>query len=367
MKALPLYEPPFTITPLMVRQIADISEAVGRISAQTTSVLELRLRRQSRIRSMQGWLAIKGSRLSEEQIAAILDDKQGSAQPRLIQEARNVAVAHDQLEDWDPESEKDLLKAHEVLMAGLMEHAGRYRQRGTGIAKRTGAGIAPPASRLPYLMGDLLLWLKNDENHPLIAGSVFHYACKFFHPFADGNGRMGRLWQTLILARWNPLFLRIPVEYMLPPQQPDYGHALHNSTLLGTVTPFLEFMLSTIQNAVDNSCLRPASQATPHVSSQGRVQVASQSPAQTPPRDPSQVKPQLERLLRILSDAGQAGLSRKELQEASGLQNRKPFAERWLAKALKAGFVELTIPDKPTSRLQRYKMTADGRRAFDAQ
>lgn len=335
MKKESTYQPPFTITPSILRHIADISEAVGRISAQTDGTLDLRLRRLNRIRTIQGSLAIEGNTLSEEQITAILDGKHVIAPPREIQEARNAIAAYDQLEEWNPENEKDLLKAHGVLMAGLIDNAGRYRQGGVGVmGEKAVVHMAPPAGRVPHLMGDLFRWLQKAEYHPLVASSVFHYEFEFIHPFADGNGRMGRLWQTLILSRWNPLFLRIPVESLVYAHQQQYYDALQRSTQQGLVTPFLEFMLTMIRDAV-----------------LGSTQQVTQ-----------QVTPQVRQLLRILSDVGDNGLSRKELLEASGLRDRNSFAERWLAPALAAGLVEMTIPDKPNSRMQRYRITGKGSR-----
>ncbi|MDR2489235.1 MAG: Fic family protein [Desulfovibrio sp.] len=335
MKTESTYQPPFTITALALRHIADISEAVGRISALTDGALDLRLRRLNRIRTIQGSLAIEGNTLSEEQITAILDGKHVIAPPREIQEARNAIAAYDLLEDWNPEREKDMLKAHGVLMASLIDNAGSYRQGGVGVmGEKTVVHMAPPAGRVPHLMGDLFHWLQKADHHPLVASSAFHYEFEFIHPFADGNGRMGRLWQTLILSRWNPLFLRIPVESLVYAHQQEYYNALQQSTQQGLVTPFLEFMLTMIRDAVLGS--------TPQVA--------------------PQVTPQVEQLLRILSGAGEGGLSRKELLDASGLRDRKSFADRWLAPALAAGFIEMTLPGKPHSRLQRYKITPSGNR-----
>ena len=335
MKKESTYQPPFTITPSILRHIADISEAVGRISAQTDGALDLRLRRLNRIRTIQGSLAIEGNTLSEEQITAILDGKHVIAPPREIQEARNAIAAYDHLEEWNPKNEKDLLKAHGVLMAGLIDNAGRYRQGGVGVmGEKAVVHMAPPAGRVPHLMGDLFHWLQKADHHPLVASSVFHYEFEFIHPFADGNGRMGRLWQTLILSRWNPLFLRIPVESLVYAHQQQYYDALQQSTQQGLVTPFLEFMLTMIRDAVLGSTQQVAPQVTP----------------------------QVRQLLRILSDVGNDGLSRKELLEASGLRDRNSFTERWLAPALSAGLIEMTIPDKPNSRMQRYRITGAGKR-----
>lgn len=187
--------------------------------------------------------------------------------------------------------------------------------------------MAPPAGRVPALMHDLLRWLHTTDQHPLVAGSVFHYEFEFIHPFADGNGRMGRLWQTLILFRWNPLFAHIPVESLVHEHQSEYYQALQRSTDRTNSAPFIEFMLRMILDAV-------SSVATP------------------------QVTPQVERMLAILV----GDMSREELQAALDLQDRKSFRERYLKPALAEGLIEMTLPGKPNSRLQKYRMTDLGRR-----
>lgn len=328
------YQPPFTITAVIVRHIADISEAIGRISAQTDAALDLRLRRLNRIRTIQGSLAIEGNTLNEEQITALLDGKHVIAPPREIQEAQNAIRAYDHLEQWNPEHEKDLLKAHTILMAGLVANAGLYRQGGIGVmGKKAIVHVAPPAGRVPQLMSDLFTWLQTTDHHPLVASSIFHYEFEFIHPFSDGNGRMGRLWQTCILSHWNPLFLRIPVESIVYTHQQAYYAALQHSSQQGSVTPFLEFMLAMIRDAVRA--------ATPQVS--------------------PQVTPQVAQLLRVLATADPNGLARTALQKTCGLRDRKSFTERWLAPALAAGLIAMTIPDKPNSRMQRYRMTCKGK------
>ncbi|SHN67504.1 Fic family protein [Desulfovibrio litoralis] len=328
-----IYNPPFTITSAILHLIADISEAVGRISVQTNDVLDLRLRRLNRIRTIQGSLAIEGNTLSEEQITAILDGQHVIAPPREIQEARNAILAYDHLEQWNPKQEKDLLQAHNILMAGLLDDHGKHRQGGVGVMSGSKVlHMAPPPARVPFLMGDLFQWLQTTEHHPLISSSVFHYEFEFIHPFADGNGRIGRLWQTLILFHWNPIFLRIPVESLVYAHQQDYYKALQQSTNQGEVTPFLEFMLSMIRDAVLS--------ITPQVN--------------------PQVTPQVAQILQILSNAHPKNLSRKELQDIAGLRDRKSFSENWIKPALNAKLIEMTLPDKPNSRLQCYRLTNKG-------
>ena len=242
--------PSYSITPNMLSRVVQIGEAVGR--AETAGIArDLRLRRINRIRTIQGSLAIEGNVLSEEQVATILDGKPVIAPLRDVQEARNAIEAYEQFEGWNPASETDLLRAHGVLMAGLLDAPGSYRHGGVAVM---GQGrvhhVGPPAARVPRLMADLLAWLGDSDEHPLVTSSVFHYEFEFIHPFEDGNGRLGRLWQTLILTRWKPLFAHVPVESLVRARQGEYYQAIRQSSNEGKSTPFVAFMLDTILAAV---------------------------------------------------------------------------------------------------------------------
>lgn len=323
------YQPPHSLTPTILRLVSTISEAVGRLS-----VLEeeksLRLRRANRIRTIQGSLAIEGNTLSEEQITAILEGKRVIAPLKEILEVRNAIKAYEQFETWKPASEKDLLQAHEILMTGLIDDAGSYRKGNVGVMNGDQVvHMAPPANRVKNLMSDLFGWLASTEEPLLIASSVFHYEFEFIHPFSDGNGRMGRLWQTLILNQWNPLFANLPVESMVHEHQSEYYQAINLSTKKADSAPFIEFMLQMILNTIESS-----------------------NSLDTPQVDP-QVTPQVKELLSVLKGE----MSRDELQTALGLQDRKSFSERYLKPALNAGLIEMTIPEKPNSRLQKYRLT----------
>jgi Fic family protein len=324
------YQPLYTITPEILNRVAAISEAVGRLTVLTDQSRALRLRRINRIRTIHGSLAIEGNTLSEAQITAILEGKRVIAPPREVQEVKNALAAYDRFDTWRTEAEKDLLEAHRILMSGLIDEAGMYRHGGVGVmAGQQVIHMAPPADRVPHLMGDLFRWLAATDAHPLIASSVFHYEFEFIHPFADGNGRMGRLWQSLILARWNPLFADIPVESLIFEHQAEYYQALQESTRRNDSAPFISFMLRMILDAVTTS----APQVTP------------------------QVTPQVGELLSAI----QGEMSREALQAALGLRDRKSFRERYLKPALADGLIEMTIPEKPNSRLQKYRLTDKGR------
>lgn len=326
------YHPPYTLTPEILNRVAAIGEAVGRWSAFRDPARALRLRRVNRVRTIHGSLAIEGNTLSEAQITAILEGKRVIAPPREVQEVRNALAAYERFETWAPGAEKDLLAAHRLLMAGLIDEAGVYRRGGVGVmAGARVVHMAPPAERVPRLMADLFGWLTATDAHPLIASSVFHYEFEFIHPFADGNGRMGRLWQSLILARWNPLFAELPVESLVHAHQDDYYRAIQESTRQTDCAPFVAFMLRMILDAVTT--------AAPQVS--------------------PQVSPQVAELLKVILGE----MSREALQVALGLSDRKSFRDRYLKPALAEGLIEMTIPDKPNSRLQKYRLTAKGARS----
>ena len=242
--------PPYTITPAILNLVARIGETIGGMDEAAVQA-DFRLRRINRIRSIHGSLAIEGNTLSEDEITTILEGQRVIASAREIREARNAIDVYDQYQLWNPESQDDLLKAYELLMVHLIETPGRYRNRGVGVI---GGGevhhVAPQANRVPMLMSNLLSWLKDSEGHPLITSSVFHYEFEFIHPFEDGNGRMGRLWQTLILTRWKSIFSLASVESLVYARQQAYYEAIRASTARVDSAPFIEFMLQAILEAV---------------------------------------------------------------------------------------------------------------------
>lgn len=340
------YQPPYTITAEIIRLISDISEKLGRLSAWDEAS-RLRLQRINRIRTIQGSLAIEGNTLSETQITAILEGKTVIAPAREIQEVRNATKAYDRLVDWQPESESDMLAAHELLMTGLVDDSGRYRMGDVGVMKgETLIHMAPPAGRVKKLMADLLGWLSTTDAHPLIVSSVFHYEFEFIHPFSDGNGRMGRLWQTLILGQWNNLLAQLPVENLIFQHQSDYYAAIGQSTAATDSASFIRFMLHMILKAVEDHL---APQLTPQLT------------PQDPPQDAPHVTPQVKHLLGVLA-ANASPMNRDELQQVMGLKDRKSFRLTYLKPALAAQLITMTIPDKPSSRSQQYALTEPGLR-----
>ncbi|MDX8412902.1 MAG: Fic family protein, partial [Mariprofundales bacterium] len=199
------YQPPCTVTAEMLSQVATIAEKIGRLQVQPDALL--RLRKVNRIRTIQGSLAIEGNTLTEAQITDILEGKRVVAPPKEIQEVRNAMAVYEHLTQWNPHQASDLLAAHAMLMRGLLDNAGHYRTCSVGVmGSQEVVHVAPPAARVTGLMQELFHWLKVTDLHPLVASSIFHYEFEFIHPFEDGNGRMGRFWQTLLLSRWHAQF-----------------------------------------------------------------------------------------------------------------------------------------------------------------
>ena len=207
------YSPPFTLTHAMLSRVAEIAELVGQWRSTQSSQVPM-LRRENRIRTIQASLAIEHNTLSLEQVTVVIDGKPVLGLPREIQEVRNAFAAYEAMSAWAPTSSADLLRAHGRLMHGLCDDAGQWRSSGVGIYRGEQlVHMAPPATQVPRLMEQLMQWLAETEAHPLIASCALHYELEFIHPFSDGNGRMGRLWQTVILSRWQPVMAFLPVGF----------------------------------------------------------------------------------------------------------------------------------------------------------
>lgn len=252
------YQPPFTITSEILNLVADISQHVARLDASLLNASP-QLRKQNHIKTLAGTLAIEGNTLTEEQITAVIEGKPVLGSVRELAEVKGAIAAYDALPTWQPDNLDHLLTAHGLMMSEILTNAGRFRDKAVGIQKgKEVHHVAPPAHQVSVLMADLAQWLKQAKNHPLITSSVFHYEFEFIHPFSDGNGRMGRLWQTLILSQWHPLFLSLPLESVIKDHQQQYYQALEDAYQQADSTPFIHFMLSVIaqtlaQNASVNA------------------------------------------------------------------------------------------------------------------
>lgn len=247
------YQPPFTITPEIIDLISTISEKIGFIQRDFITARP-QLRKQNRIKTITGTLAIEGSTLTEEQVSAVLEGKRVLASMRELAEVEGAIAAYDKLTELNPLSLDDLLLAHHLMMGKILTKAGQFRNKPVGIYKgKEVIHVAPPAHQVSGLMADLFRWVKKSEHHPLITSSVFHYEFEFIHPFIDGNGRIGRLWQTLILARWKPLFEDMPLESVIKEHQQDYYDALGAADDTANSTAFITFMLQAIYETIDKN------------------------------------------------------------------------------------------------------------------
>lgn len=328
-----VYSPPYTLTDGILGLVGEISEWVGRYAVTEQASAKPLLRRGNRLRTIHASLAIENNTLTLEQMTAVIDGKRVLGHPREVQEVRNAFAAYEAMEKWNPISEKDLLAAHGILMAGLVDAAGMFRSGDVGVLhKKKVVHMAPKSARVSQLMGNLFAWLNNTNAHPLVTSSVFHYEVEFIHPFSDGNGRMGRLWQTLILSRWKPLFAFLPVETVIRNRQKEYYRVLAECDSVGNSTVFVEFLLNAIMESLKENT------STDQVSDQVTDQVAT--------------------LLKVMGDG--RSHTATELMKILKLSHRPNFRTLYVRPALNTGFIEMTIPEKPNSRLQKYRLTHRG-------
>ena len=335
---MPAYQPPFQITSSILTLVADISEQLGRWSAvlgHADAALLPELRRGNRLRTIQASLAIEHNSLSLEQVTAVLAGKRVLGLPREIQEVRNAFAAYEQLPNWQPYNVNHVLAAQGQLMLGLVDDAGQWRHAGVGIYRdQQLMHMAPPPSQVARLMEDLLAWLKTMPVHPLVASCVFHYEFEFIHPFSDGNGRMGRLWQTLILSQWKPELAYLPVETVIRHQQADYYAALSAADKASDATGFVEYMLKALLSAMQEVVEAPS-----------QHQVGTKSELT------------VEQSYVLASFKGEMTLM--ALMKEVNRSDRSKFRSQVLNPLMDAGLVEPTIPDKPTSSKQKYRLKRD--------
>lgn len=242
-------KPPFEITNAIIGYVAEIAELTGKLSSTNKLSANPMLRRTNRIRTIHGSLAIEQNTLTLEQVTAVLNGKQVLAPPKDIAEVKNAYEIYERLDELNPYSVDDLLTAHSIMTRGLVDESGVFRSKPVGVVDQEGHvlhfGTLP--QYVPDLVMELLDWVKNSDVHMLIRSCVFHYEFELIHPFADGNGRVGRLWHTLLLSKWNPAFAWLPVESMIHARQPEYYAAINASNDAGESTEFIEFMLSSIK------------------------------------------------------------------------------------------------------------------------
>ena len=329
------YTPPFHMTDKITYLIAEISEQVGRITVLQEGTISPHLRRGNRIRTIHSSLAIEHNSLSLEQVTAILEGKRVLGNPNEIKEVQNAYEAYELMLRLNPLSVKDLLKAHKLMMEGLVPENGRFRSRGVGIfAGKTLVHMAPPAEFVPEHIHNLFAWYKASKIHPLDKSSVFHYEFEFIHPFADGNGRMGRMWHSLLLGKWKEMFFWLPIEELIQSRQKEYYDALGIADRKVDSSGFVELMMEIIRDSLNE------------------VAVVGRSTDQDSDQVTDQDKNQID---RIISAIGEDTLSAAEIMARLGLSHRPTFRKNYLNPALEQNLIERTIPDKPNSKNQKYR------------
>lgn len=325
------YKPPFHTTDRITNLVAAISEQIGRIKVLSHGNLNPHLRKKNRIRTIHSSLAIEQNSLSLEQVTAIVDGKRVLGNPNEIREVRNAYDTYNMMLSLDPYAVKDLLKAHRMMMEGLIPENGRFRSGGVGVfAGDAVVHMAPPARLVPGEIQDLFEWYKTSEMHPLIRSSIFHYEFEFIHPFADGNGRMGRMWHSLLLSKWNEIFYWLPIEELIRSRQQEYYNALGASNRESDSSAFVELMLEIILDTLRETTVV------------GNAEESTKAAANS----------YIQKLLHVLGDEE---LSAAEIMRRLGLSHRPTFRKNYLNPALEQGFINMTIPDKPNSRNQKYR------------
>lgn len=328
---MPYTRPPFEVTDRMLMLVARISEKIGQAGCSSALDRKPYLRKSNRIRSIHSSLAIEANPLSQDEVRHIISGKTVIGPAREIQEVKNAYMAYDMLGRFDPYALSDLKKMHAVMTALTVEESGVFRSGNEGVF-RDGKCIfiAPPPHLVPQLMKSLFGWMNEVRRSmpALILSSVFHYEFVFIHPFSDGNGRMARLWQTALLAEWRPIFQYMPIESRIHAFQDEYYGAIAACHSAGRSDLFIEFMLEKIDSTLDMFMEQSAADM------QGRVQAA-------------------DRLLNAMEYG--ADYSARELMRLMGLKAANNFRSLYLAPALEKGLIEMTLPDRPTSKNQRYR------------
>ena len=324
------YRPPFTITNDILSYVASISEKIGRITVIGNLEAKPHLRKNNRIKSIHSSLKIEANSLSLGQVRDVINGKAVLGEKKEIQEVKNAYAAYERFSEINPYSIKDLKLFHGIMTKYVVEESGDFRQGEEGVFSGDYCVFMAPSARLvPQLMDNLFDWLKEAQSsvHPLILSSVFHYEFVFIHPFADGNGRMARLWHTVILSKWKPVFEYIPIESQIEKFQDEYYLAIAKCHVDGESTAFIEFMLSQIDKILDDIS----------------VQISE---------DNEQLSEYIKRLLEVMEyDIPYTG---KALMEKLGLKSKEGFRRNYLRPATDMNLIRMTIPDKPNSRNQRY-------------
>lgn len=324
------YTPPFTITNSILELTARISEKIGMISSRKELETKPHLRKNNRIKSIHSSLKIEANSLSLSEVRDVINGRLVLGDMKEIQEVKNAYSAYELLREYNPYSIADLKKAHGLMTRGVVTESGDFRSGDEGVfSGDVCIFVAPPPRMVPKLMDELFSWMKENKNkvHPLILSAVFHYEFVFIHPFSDGNGRMARLWHTVLLANWRSVFAYIPLESQIEKFQSDYYDAIAKCHVNGNSTVFIEFMLNQIDKILDDT-----------ISQVSSAEYAADK--------------YLKRLLEVMEY--DVPYKASEIMEKLGLKSKETFRKNYLNPAIAQGLVAMTIPDKPQSKNQQY-------------
>ena len=324
------YVPPFTITNEILFYISSISEKIGRITAIGNIDAKPHLRKNNRIKSIHSSLKIEANSLSLGQVRDVINGKTVLGEQKEIQEVKNAFAAYERFPEIDPYCISELKEFHGIMTQYVVDDSGSFRSGEEGVFNGDQCiFMAPPAHRVPQLMEYLFQWMNTEKEtiHPLILSSVFHYEFVFIHPFSDGNGRMARLWHSAILADWKPIFEYIPIESQIEKFQDAYYEAIAKCHVEGESTLFIEFMLLQIDKILDDVA----------------IQIKE---------DSGQISEYIKKLLAVMEY--DVPYTSKTLMESLGLKSKEGFRRNYLRPAIEMDLIQMTIPDKPNSRNQRY-------------
>ena len=324
-----MYKPPFTITNEMLLRSMSITEKLGRITSFQSLKRMPTLRKNNKIKSIHSSLVIEANSLSLDQVRDVIAGKIVIGPQKEIQEVKNAYKAYEMINEFDEYSEADLLKAHGILTYLTVDESGKYRNHGEGVFNGEQViFVAPSQDLVPGLMNNLFNWLKNDNETPMLLKScLFHYEFVFIHQFSDGNGRTVRLWQSVLLTKWNPIFEYIPIETQIQKYQSEYYDKISECHKNGNSDRFVEFMLRLIDETLDEVIVNVS-------------------------REAKNISDQVNRLLDVMEP--DIPLSANEIMNRLGIKSKETLRARYLNPAIENGLIKMTLPDKPNSKNQRY-------------
>jgi len=324
------YKPPFTISNRMLELVASISEKVGKVSNHRELESRPHLRRNNRIQSIHSSLKIEANSLSINEVRDVIDGQSVLGIQKEIQEVKNAYRAYAEIENIAPYSVSDLIRIHGIITNNTIDESGKFRTGNEGVfSGDTCIFLAPPPDMVPKLIDRLFDWMEKAKTtiHPLVLSAVFHYEFVFIHPFSDGNGRMARLWHTVLLYNWRNVFEYIPLESQIEKYQSEYYDAISKCNSVGNSDSFIEFMLSMIDKVLDEV-----------------LEQIAKSNAET--------SEYVKRLLNVMEyDVPYTAL---DIMEKLKLKSRETFRKNYMNPAIDMGMVKMTLPDKPNSKNQRY-------------